>query len=869
MPHLIVFSHLRWDFVYQRPQHLLSRLSRSFHVVFIEEPLRGSGKPRLETIAQGPNLDVVVPRTPIEAPGFHDDQLPLLKPLLADYLREHGIVDYLAWFYTPMALPLISEMQPRLVVYDCMDELSAFKDAPRQLRQRETALLKVAQIVFTGGPALYEAKRGLHANVHCLPSSVDVEHFSPARLRADDEEAKEAIHLQGALPHPRLGFFGVIDERLDLPLLAQLADARPHWQFVMVGPVVKIDPHLPPKRPNIHWLGMQPYSRLPYLMAGWDVCLMPFALNESTRFISPTKTLEYMAGEKPVVSTPVHDVVALYGDVVRVAAKPAAFLAACEASMAEQGSRRAEHMSNMLTTVFQSSWEHTAKVVQQLITRALAKGPRPVAMPREPAGMATAGPVAPAAAPLSSANSRAARRVGHLVIGAGPTGLAAAYELGRHAKRDDTLLVEREARVGGWCRSVQQDGFTFDHAGHIMFSNDAYVLDLYKRLLGNNLHWQNREAWIYSHGTYTRYPFQGSLYGLPPKVLKECLLGAIEARFGPLGGDGTSRPKASEPPRDFEEFIHRVWGDGIAKHFATPYNRKLWAQPLAEMETSWLGGRVPLPDLAQMVEGALEPSPPPMGPNARFGYPLRGGFQALMDGFVPLLNCETALKTAVLHVFPSQRTVRLDDGRLIGFDSLISTMPLPRLIDACADEAPADVRAAAAALRHVSVRCVNLGIAVAPGRERLTEKHWIYYPEDTVFHRIFVQGNASPHCSPKGHCGLTCEITYNAVKPLPSDGAALIERVVADCRRVGIFGEHDRVVSAGQVDIPCAYVVYDHARADNVACIRDWLGRFDIVLAGRYAEWAYYNSDHAFIAGRNAAEQSLARLGRSPLARAS
>jgi len=344
-------------------------------------------------------------------------------------------------------------------------------------------------------------------------------------------------------------------------------------------------------------------------------------------------------------------------------------------------------------------------------------------------------------------------------------------------------------------------------------------------------------------------------------VLKECLVGAIEARFGPLKGDGAA---ARQPPANFEEFIYQVWGAGIAKHFAIPYNEKLWAVPLNEMETSWLGGRVPLPDLEQMIEGALEPTPPPMGPNARFGYPLRGGFQALMNGFLPHLKCDLALKTGVLHVSPARRTVRLDDGRSVRFESLISTMPLPRLVEACGSEAPAAVQAAAKALRHVSVRCVNLGI----GRDKLTDKHWIYYPEDTVFHRIFVQGNASPHCNPPGGFGLTCEISYSSAKPLPCDGTALIKRAIEDCRKVGILGAEDPVIAANQVDLPCAYVVYDQARAANVALIREWLSGFGIILAGRYAEWEYYNSDHAFVAGRKAAEQALGSSGARRIATA-
>jgi len=468
-----------------------------------------------------------------------------------------------------------------------------------------------------------------------------------------------------------------------------------------------------------------------------------------------------------------------------------------------------------------------------------------------------------------------------VILGAGPTGLSAAHTLGAEA-----VLVEREATVGGCCRSMVAGGFTFDHAGHIMFSNDPYVHDLYRLLLGDNVHWQEREAWIYSKGVHTRYPFQGSLYGLPNAVIKECLIGAIEARFGPLkapdpkdlkpvacsgpgalatangyghaNGNGhghanghanghatsgdvkdccadgileaevplaapdTLAAGAGEPwsePRSFEEFIYRVWGSGIARHFAVPYNRKLWKVPLDQMETSWLGGRVPLPDLEEMIEGALSPSPKPMGPNARFGYPLHGGFQALMDGFLPRLKGELRLDTEAVRIVPSKGMVWLSDGSTLDYDTLISTIPLPRLVRLLGPEAPAEIHDAAAGLRHRSVRCVNLGV----GRPNLTEKHWIYYPEDTVFHRIFVQGNASPHCNPPGGFGLTCEITYAPDHPLPVDGDALTERCIDDCRRVGLIGEDDPIWTACHADLPYAYVVYDHERKERVDHIRAWL----------------------------------------------
>jgi protoporphyrinogen oxidase len=419
---------------------------------------------------------------------------------------------------------------------------------------------------------------------------------------------------------------------------------------------------------------------------------------------------------------------------------------------------------------------------------------------------------------------------------------------------------------------------------------------MYEKLLGANVHWQDREAWIYSHDVYTRYPFQGALFGLPPTVLRDCLVGAIEARFGPLNGigscatpgtnrgssaatvakpdsitdccaDGThgfnpgtpepvAAPRLNGQVRNFEEFIHAVWGKGVATHFALPYNRKLWAVPLSEMETSWLGGRVPLPDLEQMIDGALRPATKPMGPNARFGYPLRGGFQRLMDGFLPHLIGGLRLNSRVTRIIPSEHRVVLSDGVAYTYERMISTMPLPVLVELIGEQAPAAVRDAASLLKHVSVRCVNLGIA----RVAVTDKHWIYYPGDSVFHRVFVQGNASPHVNPPGGFGLTCEISYSPLKPLPCDGDALVELCINDCRRVGLLRDDDEVIVQNQIDMPYAYVIYDHARARSVEVVRGWLKLKDIWLAGRYSEWEYYNSDHAFLAGRRVATEVMEGL---------
>jgi protoporphyrinogen oxidase/glycosyltransferase involved in cell wall biosynthesis len=882
MTTIVVFSHLRWDFVFQRPQHLLSRLAQHYPVLFVEEPEHDDGDPFMERTNPAPNVTVCRAHTPIHAIGFHDDQLRLLQPMVAQLAPPGEQV--IAWFYTPMALPLLQALQPALVVYDCMDELASFKNPPKQLLQRESALLNIADLVFAGGPSLYEAKKNRHPNVHCFSSSVDVLHFQQALDRT-------RVHpQQQEIAHPRLGFYGVLDERFDPDLVGEIADAHPEWQVVLAGPVVKIDPERLPRRANIHYLGQQPYAALPDLLAGWDVCLMPFAINEATKFISPTKVLEYMAAQLPIVSTPIADVANPYGHVVAIANGAREFVAACEAALAQTPEQRQHMREAMKAVVAATSWDNTATRMHELLESTSARSEGTAALravsshaassaslqtklqPAEQAAIQPAPQTGTAALKVNPLRSQGARHVGTVIVGGGPTGLSAAYHLGA-----DTLLLDRNDTVGGWCRSIEDKGFTFDHAGHIMFSNDPYVLKMYEVLLGDNVHWQNREAWIYSKNVYTRYPFQGALYGLPPKVITECVMGAIEARYGADGGAGAADARAIDDccgdgtldacntgravkgqVHNFEQFIYKVWGKGIAKHFAIPYNRKIWTVPLADMETSWLGGRVPLPNLEEIVQGALEPSPRPVGPNARFGYPLKGGFQALMNGFLPHIKGKIELGAEVVQVLPREHIVALADGRRFRYDDLISTMPLPELIKAIGEEAPDEVRNAAKGLRHVSIRCVNIGI------DRVaTDKHWIYYPEDTIFHRIFVQGNASPECNPPGGFGFTCEISYSPSKPLPLDGNELIAQVIEDCRRVGMIREGDRILVANQVDMPYAYVLYDHQRARNVETCKAWLKQFDITLVGRYSEWEYYNSDHALLAGKRGAEAVLAKRSRA------
>lgn len=389
MSPLIVFSHLRWNFVFQRPQHLMSRLSADRRVLFIEEPVfEADTPPRIEARWEGVRgfeVEVLVPFTPVDAPGFDDAQLAVLLPLLAREFARRDVADPLVWLYTPMALPLVANLRPRALIYDCMDELSAFRHAPAQLRQREIALMACADLVLCGGPSLYQARVGQHPNLHCLPSAVDPGHFAPESLRDDDLLALRAVELQGGMPRPRLGYFGVIDERMDLELVAALALARPDWQIVMVGPVVKIDETSLPQYPNLHWIGLQSYALLPHLLAGWDLCLMPFALNESTRFISPTKTLEYLAGGKPVVSTAIRDVISLYSGAVRFGRDAPGFIAACDAVLYETPAVHTTWRRAAAAAVEAGTWDVAARRVRGwLADLAIADAVRtdgPAAMP--------------------------------------------------------------------------------------------------------------------------------------------------------------------------------------------------------------------------------------------------------------------------------------------------------------------------------------------------------------------------------------------------------------------------------------------------------------------------------------------------------
>jgi len=361
---LVCFSHLRWNFVFQRPQHLMSRFAREMNVIYWEEPVdvapHQTAYLEVREAADCPNVRVVVPHLPQGMPD-HAREAALSRLLDAHVASIRGTL--IAWYYTPMMLPFSRHIHADVTVFDAMDELSKFKFAPPKLLQLEQELIDGADIVFTGGSSLYEAKKDRHASVHCFPSSVDRAHFCKARSGQFEPADQED------LPKPRLGFYGVIDERFDTELLDRLAVMRPHWSLVMVGPVVKIAEEDLPRRPNIHYLGGKTYDQLPGYLSGWDVALMPFAMNESTEFISPTKTPEYLAGGKPVVSTPIKDVIRHYGHLegVKIAATPDEFVTACDEALDLSRDPERDWLAEADLLLSSSSWDTTQARMSGLI----------------------------------------------------------------------------------------------------------------------------------------------------------------------------------------------------------------------------------------------------------------------------------------------------------------------------------------------------------------------------------------------------------------------------------------------------------------------------------------------------------------------
>lgn len=349
--HLFCFSHLRWSFVFQRPQHLMSRAAREFRTWYVEEPEYFDGPPFLRIKRDDTDVSVVTPLLPRRTEEERD---ALLQRMIARLIAEVKPRRLIAWYYTPMALRFTEELETDRCVYDNMDELSTFAGAPPGLLDWEDRLLAKCDVVYVGGHSLFSAKRNRHDNIHVYPSSVDAAHFRQARGFFEDPADQRDI------PHPRLGFFGVIDERMNLDLVRDVAALRPQWNLVMIGPTAKIDVESLPRAQNIHWLGCRDYRELPKYLAGWDVGIMPFAINAATRFISPTKTPEFLAAGVPVVSTPITDVVEPYGSagLVEIAADARGFVASVEKLLAR---KRAPWLASVDAFLDGMSWDDTWK----------------------------------------------------------------------------------------------------------------------------------------------------------------------------------------------------------------------------------------------------------------------------------------------------------------------------------------------------------------------------------------------------------------------------------------------------------------------------------------------------------------------------
>lgn len=362
---LICFSHLRWDFVYQRPQHLLSRFSKSATVWYFEEPIFDAADQNYLSIqSRSPTLNIVVPHL---LPGLAQEQIDDAQALLLrQIIGNTDLAEFMFWYYTPMALKFTEHLKPGCIVYDCMDELSAFKFAPKEIVDLEKTLLARADIVFTGGYSLFEAKKKQHNNIHPFPSAIEKEHFQ--RARKNITEPEDQLEISG----PKIGFYGVIDERFDIDLIRELADARKDWQFVLIGPIVKIDQASLPQHENIHYLGQKSYSALPGYLSGWDVAMIPFLLNEATQYISPTKTPEYLAAGVPVVSSAIQDVINPYGlaEMVHICNNTAGFLRAIESEL-HKGCHKAwlQQVDNFLKGV---SWDVTHEAMHAKIRNTIS-----------------------------------------------------------------------------------------------------------------------------------------------------------------------------------------------------------------------------------------------------------------------------------------------------------------------------------------------------------------------------------------------------------------------------------------------------------------------------------------------------------------
>lgn len=426
-----------------------------------------------------------------------------------------------------------------------------------------------------------------------------------------------------------------------------------------------------------------------------------------------------------------------------------------------------------------------------------------------------------------------------VIIGGGLAGLSAAHHLAEH----QPLVLEKEAVVGGLCRSFQQDGFTFDCTGHLIHLKHQYTKDLIAKLLPDSFNSHERLAAIHSKNTRTPYPFQANTYGLPAETIKECLLGFIET----LKSGGTAEPA------NFHHWILQTFGEGIGKHFMLPYNEKFWKQDLRRITSDWVGWSIPKPSLEDIVNGALGITNKGMGYNPRFIYPKTGGIDCLPLAFAGSV-ADIRLNESVDFIDPQKKYVRLESGREESYDYLVSTMPLPVTYSKM-PAAPDGIRHAASALRAISVLNINIGI----DRAGVSSDHWIYFPEDEfVFSRIGFPMNFSDAVAPPGHSSIYIEITH-----LPGRRPDLEEvyaRSIEGLKRCGVLRDDDRIVTRNVLDIGYAYVVFDEHRQKHIDTLTGYLESQQIFTAGRYGRWEYHSMEDSILSGKSAADKILQRL---------
>ena len=566
---LLCFSHLRWDFVVQRPQHLMRRFAVDREVIFFEEPIVDGRGPELEVRARD-GVMVVTPHLPHGLDGTAAETAQRL--LLDGFCQERKLRAPILWYYTPMAWGFSHHLDAAAVIYDCMDELSAFRFAPPALIERERLLLKRADLVFTGGFSLYEAKCGLHHSVHPFPSSVDVAHFSTARGGGEEPED------QAGIAHPRLGFCGVVDERMDLELLDKLAASRPDWQLVIVGPVVKIDPADLPRRPNIHYLGSKQYANLPRYFAGWDVALMPFARNESTRFISPTKTPEYLAAGLPVVSTPITDVVRHYSDLeaVAIADGPEAFVAAADKAL-QLGRLAPSWLAPVDELLAENSWDATWGRMAGLIEGAIARKspPRPLRRP-------TLALAASDGKLMSRLPRGRDRGFDYLIVGAGFAGSVLAERLAVGSNKR-VLLVDRRPHIAGNAYDCYDAAGIMVHryGPHIFHTNAKPVADY----LGRFTAWRPYEHRVLAATA-------GMLVPMP--INRTTINQLYNLSLSPAEVEAflASRAEPVADVRTSEDVVVGAIGRELYELFFRGYTRKMWGLDPSELDRS-VTARVP------------------------------------------------------------------------------------------------------------------------------------------------------------------------------------------------------------------------------------------------------------------------------------